>query len=343
MPAKKKPTTQKKSPKLVKKLAVKLPKRKPKIDKKHLKSSSGTRMLIRPEYKSFRLHKKIKAPQPKVISGYKILKKSFVLLKERRRPIAGILAIYLILSVIFVKGFSTTLDLAGVKDVLGEFYSGFTGQATSTFALFSLLVGSSGATSAGTGASTYQSLLVISLGLATVWTLRQGIQEKIRVRDGFYNGFYPLIPLILVICVIGIQLVPFAIASWAYNTVILGGIAATAPEQFVWGALILLLMLVSAYMLISSLFAVIIVTLPGIAPMNALRSARQLVRHRRALVLRKLLFLPLSVLLIASVVMLPFLVWLPQVAEWVFFVLTGGILLIMISYLYSLYIELLNE
>ena len=70
------------------------------------------------------------------------------------------------------------------------------------------------------------------------------------------------------------------------------------------------LALLSLYMICSSLFALYIVTLPNVTPMKALRSARQLVLHRRFLVLRKILFMPLALLVLGAIIMIPLIIFL---------------------------------
>ena len=56
------------------------------------------------------------------------------------------------------------------------------------------------------------------------------------------------------------------------------------------------------------MFALYIVTLPDMTPMKALRSARELVRYRRWTVLRKVLFLPLMLLVVAAIIMVPIII-----------------------------------
>jgi uncharacterized membrane protein len=83
------------------------------------------------------------------------------------------------------------------------------------------------------------------------------------------------------------------------------------------------------------------VTLPDMTPMKAIRSARGLVKSRRWLVLRKILFLPLVLFILAGVIMLPFLLAVASIASWVFFVLSICTLAIVNSYMYALYRELI--
>jgi hypothetical protein len=94
-------------------------------------------------------------------------------------------------------------------------------------------------------------------------------------------------------------------------------------------------------MITSSLFALYIVTLPNMQPMKALRTARQLVRHRRMLVMRKLLFLPFIMLIISAVVTVPVILYATPIAEWLFFALTMIALAVFHSYIYVLYRELI--
>ena len=154
---------------------------------------------------------------------------------------------------------------------------------------------------------------------------------------------YPLIPFILVILVMGLQLIPLIIGSTLYSTVVNNGIAVYAAEKVVWALLFAMLGLLSLYMLTSSVFALYIVTLPDMTPTKALRSARELVRYRRWTVLRKLLGMPVMLLLAALIVMLPIITLAAPAARWVFFILTMCGLAAVHAYVYTLYRELLND
>jgi hypothetical protein len=143
--------------------------------------------------------------------------------------------------------------------------------------------------------------------------------------------------------VVGLQLIPLLVGSTLYAVVTTNGIAVTVIEKLIWLFVFGVLALWTLYMLSSSLFALYIVTLPDMTPLKALRSARELVRHRRWTVLRKILWLPLALLLIAAVLMVPIIIWLTPLAQWLFFVLTMFVLVAVHGYMYTLYRELLNE
>jgi len=255
----------------------------------------------------------------------------------------GITLVYGLLNLVLVRGFANGTDVGSLKTQLGQAFNGNFGSLASGLTIFVVLIGSAGNGSSST-AGAYQSLLVIVASLAIIWALRQVMSGvRPRVRDAYYKGMYPLIPFIVVLLVIGLQLLPLLIGSTLYSLVISNGIAAYFIEKLVWGLLFAGLALISLYLISSSIFALYIVTLPDMTPMKALRSARQLVRYRRWTVLRKILFLPILLVVVAAVVMLPIIVWLTPLAQWVFFGLTMFAILAVHSYLYALYRELLNE
>jgi hypothetical protein len=184
--------------------------------------------------------------------------------------------------------------------------------------------------------------LTVLISLVTIWALRQVLAgRKIGVKESYYQGVYPLIPFTLVLLVMGLQLIPFAAGSWLYATIVSNGIAVTLAEKAVWTLLFFALSLLSLYMICSSVFALYIVTLPNMTPLKALRSARQLVLHRRSVVLRKILYLPLVLLLLGVVIMIPIVLLLTPIAEWVFFLLSMFVLIFVHAYMYTAYRELL--
>lgn len=309
---------------------------------KESQTAAKTRQVKQPVYKSFRPSKRIKPADRHEIKGsFKLLSSSLKTISQHWRLFLVITIIYGVLSIILVRGIGGGLDLATIKDNLKNGISGETSQLATGAVLFGYLLGSSG-TSTSPTASTYQSILVIIMSLVIIWSLRQVLAgHVIRARDAFYNGTYPLIQFILVLVVIGLQLLPLLIGSWIYTVILQGGIAVTDLEKYLWFILFFLMVLLSLYMICSSLFALYIVTLPNMTPIKALRSARALVKHRRWTVMRKVLFLPLALMVLGAIIMVPLILYVTPVAEWVFFGLTMFVLVVVHSYMYSLYRELL--
>jgi hypothetical protein len=109
-----------------------------------------------------------------------------------------------------------------------------------------------------------------------------------------------------------------------------------------------LLVLLSAYFVVSSLTAMIVITLPGTYPWQALRTARGLVMNRRWGVVLRVLTLVIHVVVVWGIVLIPvFLLenwlrfdWLPLVPAFVQGLI--GLTLVYTSvYVYRLYRSLL--
>jgi hypothetical protein len=283
--------------------------------------------------------RRIKHPA-KLPNVWQLTKLSAGVLWQHKGLFAGITLVYGLLNLLLVQGLVGNVDISGLKNQLS---SGSLGSLGSSLSVFAALVGSSGGGS-GQSAGPYQFFLTLIGSLAIIWALRQLLAgSRLRIRDAYYRGMYPLIPFILVLMVIGLQLLPLLVGASVYSLVINNGIAVYAVEKLLWALMFGLLALLSLYLVSSSLFALYIVTLPDMTPLRALRSAKQLVRGRRWTVLRKLLWLPLLLLVAAAVVMVPIILWLTPLAQWVFFLLSMFALVAVHTYIYSLYRELLNE
>lgn len=299
----------------------------------------GPRRLKRPASKTMRLRRRIHHPV-KLPSAWWLTKHTVRTLWQHKKLFLGITAVYAILNLIFVQGFSNMSNLSALKTSL---HSAFGGNAvTSGLTLFGVLISSSGSNTGSAGG--YQLFLLLMASLAAIWALREVLAgSRIRVRDAYYRGMYPLVPFMLVLAVMCLQLIPLAIGAAVYNVVITNGIAVYTIEKLLWALLFGLLALLSLYMISSSVFALYIVTLPDMTPRRALRSARELVRNRRWTVLRKVLVLPVILLIVATAIMVPIILVLTPIAQWVFYVLTMFAVVVIHAYLYGLYRELLHE
>lgn len=291
---------------------------------------------------SRRIKKRVTHPV-KLPSIWQLAKRTSQMLWLHRRLFIGITLIYGFVNLLLVQGFSSGADVSTLKESFNQAFTGNFGFLTSSISTFVVLLGTAGNTTSQT-AGAYQVFLAIVVSLAIIWALRQvAAAGNPRVRDAFYRGMAPLVPFMLVLLVIGFQLLPLTIGSGLYSIVVNNGIAVYAVEKIIWALLAGVLALLTFYLLSSSLFALYIVTLPDMTPMKALRSARELVRHRRWTVLRKLLGLPVILFVAAAIVMLPIIIILTPLAQWVFFVLTMFSLVAIHAYIYTLYRELLNE
>lgn len=285
-------------------------------------------------------------PEPtqrgKLPSAWVISKKTARLLWSYRRLFLGISAIYLVLNILLVRGFSGATDLSPLKDLISGNYPTGVGQVKSSFSLFAILVTATGNTSSDV-AGAYQTMLLIIASLAIIWSLRQAMagETKIRIRDSFYKGMYPLVPVLLVFLVMVVQLLPLIICGYIYGLVMGSGIAVYLIEKALWTLLLVVGLSISLYFVSSSIFALYIATLVDMTPLKALRTARGLVKHRRLPVLRKLVFLPVALFVVAAAIMIPIILLLTPMAPWMFFLLSMIGLVVVHGYMYSLYRELI--
>lgn len=274
-------------------------------------------------------------------NAFSLLLGSLKLLKENWQVLLGIAAVYTLFNVVLIQSLNTTASLSILKHNLNQLPAHGLGHLFNGFSLYSYLLGATG-NSISPVAGSYQFALAIVVSLAVIWSLRQIYGGyTIRIRDGFYRGMYPLIPFLLVLLMIVVQLVPFIVGGSIFSIISANGIAVNAGEQFMFLVLFFGLGFISFYMLSSSLFALYIVSLPEMTPMGALRTARDLVAHRRWTIMRKLLFLPLALLMLSAVVLLPVVTALTVIAPWVFAFVDAIVLVLVHTYLYRLYRSLL--
>ena len=178
------------------------------------------------------------------------------------------------------------------------------------------------------------------------WLLRRlkepNRQTRLKVQDGFYFGSAQLIPYALLIGLLFLQLLPSLIVLDFANDLRLDGVLSTNLEQL--GALVIVLTLftLSGYWLVSGVFSLIIVSLPGTRPFAAWQTACDLTHRLRWGLIGRLLVLGILLVAAVCVILLPFLFWIPQFADLVFYFIFGLLFLLAHIYCFLLYEDLLN-
>lgn len=305
------------------------------------KSKTQKRKIKAGNYKSFKLSKKIK-PASKPLPGFfGLFKKSLGVLKDNKVLFGGIIIINSLLGLLFVSGLGSSLDFVQAKNEIENLIGGEAGRWGVTLALFGYLLDSTGA-QVGEIAGAYQTFFTLITSLAIIWAVRQVLAgEKVSAKEAYYKGLYPLVPFMLVLVVVILQLLPAAIGATIYSIIINGGLAVTALENALWLVLFVMLCLLSFYMVLSSVFALYIVTLPDMTPFKALRSARNVVLHRRLSIGLRVLALLLVLVLLVLTVVFPVIIFLPWLAMAVFLLFSSLCLYLVHSYMYHLYRSLL--
>lgn len=232
---------------------------KPKTSKSLTKKSLATTETSTPKALSKRrlFHgrrsKETEPSQPPVplSNVWKLSQRAILVLWDNKGLFAGITLVYGILNLILAQGLANNDDFAKLKSQSSQIFSGHVNTISSGLATFVSLGGTSD-NSANTTAGVYQFIFVIIVSLALIWALRKVISAKrVKVRDAYYRGMYPLIPFILVLFAIGLQLLPLIIGATLYNQVINNGIAVGFFEKLVWIVIFGILTLMSLYMILS--------------------------------------------------------------------------------------------
>ncbi|MCA9346391.1 hypothetical protein KC960_02780 [Candidatus Saccharibacteria bacterium] len=328
-------------PKVVSKKVQKAQKNKNMIVKKPKIISDDARIRKKPQYKSFRLHKRVKYPGPSLPSWLKISRKSIKLMRANKKNIFKFFIIYGLLYMVFVRGFSSPINVGDIKDAFKQFADADVSTLAANFTIAGLLLQSTTKAS-GDISGLYQMFLLITSSLALIWLYRQQqAGNKVTMKEAFYRGMYPMIPFILIVVVIALQVIPASIGNFLFRTVIDNFIAVTFLEQFVWFLLFISLLLLSTYMISSSLIALMVVTLPEMTPKIALQKAKELVTFRRFSVLRKVLALIILLTVVFISIVFPSIFISAILAQILFYILVILAIPFATAYLFVLYRELL--
>lgn len=196
-----------------------------------------------------------------------------------------------------------------LRETGDEIFDGDFGQiGTATLLLLSGITGSLN-TTPSEAQQAYGVFFGMMTWLTTVWLLRGLLAGKNpRFRDGLYNAGAAIIPTMLVLLVLIVQLIPAAIATILATTAVSTGFFEGAAAMILAAAIFLLYVL-SLYWTVSTFTAMVVVTLPGMYPMQALKTAGDLVVGRRLRILYRLLWLAGVILVVWFVVMLPVIIF----------------------------------
>ncbi len=170
----------------------------------------------------------------------------------------------------------------------------------------------------------YAALLGVLVWLTTVWLLRVTMAgQRPRLRDGLYNAGAPLVSTLMVALALLFQLLPVVLAIIAYGAAASTGLLNAGVEAMVFWAGASLLGLLSLYWISSTLFGLIVVTLPGMYPWRAIVTSGDLVVGRRIRLMLRVVWLLLTIIVIWALIMIPLILldaWIKglwPVIEWI--------------------------
>lgn len=316
--------------------------------------------MSRRPHRSFRLTKRRDYNRSLKLPGYFAFTRTVnkTLLKHRR--IFLLLAVvYALLSAVLIGIGSqeTYLTLTStLKDTGAEVFQGNFAQLGQAGLLFVSIAGG-GLTATPTEAQQiYTVILGLMIWLVTVWLLRNLLAgHKVCLRDGLYSAGSPIIATFLVGLLLVVQLLPLGLAVIGYSAASSSGLLAGGVEAMLFWFAAALLTIMSLYWITSTFFAMIIVTLPGMYPVKALRTAGDMVVGRRLRILLRILWMMLCIGVAWLIVLIPFILldsglkqlwtqieWIPIVPV-VLLVLGVTSIIWSASYVYLLYRRVVDD
>lgn len=312
-------------------------------------------------HRSFRLTRRRDYARSLVLPGYwsftNYVRKTIT---SNKRLFLTIAIFYGVLSALLV-GLASQDNYLYFSDILrnlgGEILSGAWGELGKA----SLLVASGVAGSFNNPLSeiqqVYAVVLILLTWLTTVWLLRAIMTgSKPKFRDGLYSAGAPIVPTFMVLLAAVVQLLPVAIAAAGFAAAIASGLLEeNGIESMVFWAAVVGLLGLSLYWMTSTFMALVVITLPGMYPWNALKIAGDMVVGRRLRILLRILWMVLVAAVIWFVVMVPLILfdtwlkglwpaieWLPLVPM-TMLILSSCTVVWAASYIYLLYRKVVDD
>lgn len=266
--------------------------------------------LKRRPHRSFRLTRRRDYRRSLAIPGYwAMTSQVFRLIWSRKRVFLSLVLVYGGLMVV-LSSIMTEDGYLQIKDTVdGYSEAGLVSNLAASMTVLGLVVSEfMSGPQAAVGSS--QQIIGILIGLfawlTVIWLVRSiNAGHKPKLRDGIYNSGSPVLALLVLALVLVLQAVPVAAAVILYGAANVSGIFDHTAWLMLAGGAAIGLSTLSAYWMISTMLAMVIVTLPGIYPMEAIRLAGDLVVGRRVRLLLRLAWLLLIVALLWVLVLLP--------------------------------------
>ena len=152
----------------------------------------------------------------------------------------------------------------------------------------------------------YAVIVFLLTWLTTVWLLRSLFADhKPKLRDAVYNAGAPIVSTGMIMLIMFIQFVPAIIGGVLFSAAYSSGLLESGVISMLAGIGLVLLCILSVYWAVATFFALIIVTLPGMYPWQAIRSAGDIVVGRRLRLLLRIVWMLAGNALALVIVMLP--------------------------------------
>ena len=153
-------------------------------------------------------------------------------------------------------------------------------------------------------------LIFLILWLTTIFILRHRMAEhKIKLRDALYNAMTPLVSTFAVLVVAIVQCVPIFVLIIVYSAAVQTEFLSTPFYALVFFIFASAMILLSGYLLSSTIMALVAVSAPGLYPMKAINTATDLMAGRRIRFVLRIIALIIMLAFMWVIVMIPLMVF----------------------------------
>jgi len=310
--------------------------------------------LKRRPHRSFRITQRRDYKRSLKLPGYFAFTNSVLKTIWDNRKTFGLLALTSALATALAVGLASQDTYSALRGTLnltsGDMFNGALGEFGKAGLL--LITSATGGISQNLSdiQQVYSGIITLLTWLTSVWLLRNILAgHKVKLRDGLYNSGSPILPTFIVALSFIAPALLLSLGLIFYSAAATSGLLAGGVEAMLFWAAELVLAVISVYWIISTFFALVIITLPGMYPLRALKIAGDMVVGRRLRILYRLLWAAISTVIIWSVVMIPIIMfdsWLKGVwsaVSWVPIVpiallaLSTITIIFLSSYVYLLY------
>ena len=285
-------------------------------------------------YRSFSLQKTLPAKRTVLPAAVVLVSDSLRFLRRHWRSFGLLLIFFASMAAVLLFSGGRNDGLAQAKtEFIQRYGSGFGGGLSTSLALLS--EASADLTDRLSQFFGWFSALGLFASLSLWWLIRnlrdKALAGRLKVREAVYFGPAQIVPFAALGCLLLFQLLPALVIADFGLQLREGGVLQSNWEQAAVLGVIVAMFALSFYWAVGGLFGLIIVSLPGTKPLQALQTSLQLAHRRRRIVVSRLLILPLlAVPLLAAV--LPAVWLLPQWSEHLLYLI--GLLLFIISHIY---------
>ncbi len=153
-------------------------------------------------------------------------------------------------------------------------------------------------------------LIFLILWLSTIFILRHRLAgHKIKLRDALYNAMTPMISSFVIFAIAVIQCIPIFLLIIVYSAAVQTEFLATPFYALLFFIFAALMVILSGYLLSSSLMAFVAVSAPGLYPMKAMHAASDLMMGRRFKFVLRIIALIFILAITWVAVMLPLIIF----------------------------------